>query len=650
MAQKDPSDASNHFRTASSADWEKARREDTLVGTSFGNYQILRKLGEGGMGKVYAAEHPLHGQVAVKVLLESLSSDEEFRQRFVREMKVMQKVSHPNIAKYIGADIDNATGRIYLVTEYLDGEGLDTVLQKHQAEGRSLPLSRALSISSQICSALSSVHRRGIVHRDLKPGNIMLLRRVKDRTLEEYFDRFDDFKNFSTVYADGKEARVKFEEYDDLVKLLDFGISRFSEDATKRANMELTRVGLVMGTPEYMSPEQVKREKIDRRSDIYSLGIIMYEMVTGRLPFEADTPEKVCIMQATKPPRRISEKYPHLSVPKGIEEIVMHSLEKDPKRRFQSVGEMGHVLAFYLAQERRKKEETPTAKLNAAAPAAKSVIVHHSAYVKEPKVAAAGYAKETPAAKPADGKSIVVRAYELGLRYGKKGKARDVAEPFTTGMNIVEIPFFKQWKGKAVAALFSAGTALGLGSLAGYYFKGDAAKAPVPAEEVSSVEKKKAEENIARFPPLSEPAGATIKNEGDMPETTPLTEKVRDSPVISKKKKFSRHPKPAGAVIKNEGNVPETTPLTVEKLIREGRFLGELIECHLTTEPPGANIYRVDAGGNYEPIGRSPVQVQVPRNEVIKFVATSIGYLEYLREIKVMGEPCEVHFTMDLRW
>ncbi len=274
-------------------------------GTSLGSYQILKKLGEGGMGVVYAAEHPIHGRVAVKLLSERLAGNEEFKKRFIREIKLMQKINHPNIVGYIGADVDQASGKMFLVTEYVSGSGLDNVIR----DAGSIPYKYAVSISSQICDALSVIHEAGIVHRDLKPGNIMLL---DDETAEDSY----------------------------LAKVLDFGIARFSKDVQQKQSMSFTRLGGVIGTPEYLSPEQAKGEKLDHRSDIYSLGIIMYEMLTGKVPFEADTPEKVAIMHAMEEPPRIHERCPDLSIPKGLESVIMASLEKDPHKRFQSAQEM----------------------------------------------------------------------------------------------------------------------------------------------------------------------------------------------------------------------------------------------------------------------------------------------------------------------
>lgn len=488
MAERDPPGNVIYHETAPIREWKEREEQDPLVGASFGNYLILKKLGEGGMGKVYAAEHPLHGKVAVKVLSENLTNNPDFRKRFFREVISLQKVSHPNIIRYVGADLDNATKNIYLVTEFAEGKGLDDIINGYHTAGKTMPWERAQPISSQICDALAVVHEMKLIHRDLKPGNIML---------------------------------VNKREQNDLVKLIDFGIARLSENAASKSTMYLTRGRLIMGTPEYMSPEQAQGEKLDHRSDIYSLGIIIYEMVTGSVPFEADTPEKVCIMQATKPPERISKKYPHISLPQGIEEIIMRSLEKEPAKRFQSVREM--KIAFSPALERRR--DRPAVKQGKMPP----LLPVDADKTAKPKGIPPSppdiYDAAVQSARPSG--DIPLQPHQYSVNHGKRAKARDVVELFTREMDKVRTLTLKRWGSKAAIAL-SACAVLGLGIWSWYSLKGNYSGVPAPTEEVSSKTEEIGPKTEQLIPCLftSGPIGAHIEYEGNLWGITPLTRSV----------------------------------------------------------------------------------------------------------------------------
>ena len=208
-----------------------------------GRYRIIELIGEGGMGKVYLAEHVEIGKrVALKVLHPSYSRMPDLVERFRREARAASKIGHPNIVDVtdFGATAD---GSVYFVMEYLEGVELGSVIEREGA----LDVARALRITGQICRALSAAHREGIIHRDLKPENIFLITR------------------------DGEA---------DVVKVLDFGIAKTTEAEAARER-RLTSPGMAMGTPEYMAPEQAAGRPADARTDIYSLGAIMYEMVTG---------------------------------------------------------------------------------------------------------------------------------------------------------------------------------------------------------------------------------------------------------------------------------------------------------------------------------------------------------------------------------
>jgi serine/threonine-protein kinase len=276
----------------------------SLIGKNVGNYQIKAKLGEGGMGAVYLGEHPLIGKrVAVKVLLEELSSKEDIVQRFFNEAKAVNDIGHQNIVDIVdfgkmkstdaaGADI------VYFIMEFLDGESLAARLRR-----TGLSFKETIHVMQQCCSALAASHAKGIVHRDLKPENLYLCPRGND-------------KNF--------------------VKILDFGIAKLTGDTPGQSHK--TRTGLVIGTPTYMSPEQCEgKGHIDHRSDVYSLGVVMYELLTGRVPFPGDGFGEILVAHLTRnpdPPRSLN---PDISP--ELEALVLHAIEKDKNRRFQSMAE-----------------------------------------------------------------------------------------------------------------------------------------------------------------------------------------------------------------------------------------------------------------------------------------------------------------------
>ena len=280
----------------------------SLIGKQIGNYLIKAKLGEGGMGAVYLGEHPLIGKrVAVKVLLEELAAKEDIVTRFFNEAKAVNDIGHQNIVDIVdfgkvksdaGADV------VYFIMEYLDGESLAARL------GRTgLAFNETMHVMTQCCSALAASHVKGIVHRDLKPENIYLCTRGAD-------------KNFT--------------------KILDFGIAKLTGDGGTSSSK--TRTGLVIGTPTYMSPEQCEgKGLIDARSDIYSLGVVMYELLTGRVPFPGDGFGEILVAHLTKEPEPPSQLNPETTP--ELEAIVMHAIEKDKNRRFQTMDEFGAAVA-----------------------------------------------------------------------------------------------------------------------------------------------------------------------------------------------------------------------------------------------------------------------------------------------------------------
>ncbi|HVZ72318.1 MAG TPA: serine/threonine-protein kinase [Polyangia bacterium] len=277
---------------------------DPLIGTKVGNYKLVRQLGAGGMGVVYAAEHELMGKkAAVKLLLPELSANQEIVGRFFNEAKAATRIQHPGIVDVYDFGY-HASGHAYIVMEFLQGEALTSLLKK------GLPFARVIDIGWQLSSALGAAHKRGIVHRDVKPDNIFVVPDPATPT-------------------------------GDRVKVLDFGIAKLSSD--DNTSMK-TRTGTVMGTPVYMSPEQCRGSgEIDHRSDIYAMGCIMYEMACGQPPFVRNGFGELITAHIIEEPDALSTKNP--SVPPAYEAIVMKCLEKDPAARFQHTSEIEAALS-----------------------------------------------------------------------------------------------------------------------------------------------------------------------------------------------------------------------------------------------------------------------------------------------------------------
>jgi beta-lactam-binding protein with PASTA domain len=275
---------------------------DTLINTLFdGRYRILRRLGSGGMANVYLAEdEELGRQVAIKILNDRHASDESFVERFRREAKNAAGLSHPNIVSIY--DRGEAEGTYYIAMEYLEGRSLkDRIV----AEGP-LPIAAAIEAARQILRAIGFAHRSGIVHRDIKPHNVLRA-------------------------ENGAEPRYK---------VTDFGISRTSAS-------QMTEAGSIVGTAQYLSPEQARGARVDQRSDIYSVGIVLYELLTGKLPFNGETPLEIAMKHLSEVPRPPSALRPDISP--DLDMVVLRALAKDPAERFESAEEMDAELARVAA-------------------------------------------------------------------------------------------------------------------------------------------------------------------------------------------------------------------------------------------------------------------------------------------------------------
>jgi serine/threonine-protein kinase len=268
-----------------------AATEDPLIGTYVGEFRVERKLADGGMSTVYAAIHPLIGKrAAIKVMSQSLSVDASAVLRFVQEARAVNQIGHPNIVDVFSFG-RLPDGRNYFVMEWLQGESL-----YERMYTRRLSVDECLEILDQVCDALQAAHDKGIIHRDIKPANIFV-GPVRGRP--------------------------------DRVRLLDFGVAKLQ--AADQRSSSHTRTGFVVGTPDYLSPEQARSKAVDHRTDIYALGAVLFEMIVGRLPFLADNAMDIVRQHMTDAPPRPSSLWP--PTPPRVEALILRMLEKDPANR-----------------------------------------------------------------------------------------------------------------------------------------------------------------------------------------------------------------------------------------------------------------------------------------------------------------------------
>ncbi len=266
-----------------------------VEGQPIGNYRILSRIGSGGMGAVYLAEHAAIGKkVAIKVIHRDLATSREVIGRFYQEARAVTTIGNEHIVEV--HDYGQSTeGDHFFVMELIDGQTLAQVMERE----RVLDLGRAMHIAAQIADGLGAAHAVGIIHRDLKPDNVMLCKKAGDP---------------------------------DFVKLLDFGLAKVLAEGGVR---NLTQAGVILGTPQYMSPEACESKKVDHRTDIYALGVLLFQMVTGQCPFDGDSMGAVLIKQVTQAPpapRALAS-----SIPPALEQVILRCLAKSPAARFQTM-------------------------------------------------------------------------------------------------------------------------------------------------------------------------------------------------------------------------------------------------------------------------------------------------------------------------
>ncbi len=280
-----------------------------------GKYELISRLGRGGMGEVYKAFHPqLQRYVAIKVLLTNSETDPEFIARFQNEAMAVARLRHPHIVQVFDFDIEG--DKPYMVMEFVEGETLAQRMTRYHRSGHIVPTDEVVRLFQQLCAAVDYAHKQGMLHRDIKPANVIINRQG------------------------------------DAV-LTDFGLAKISGVSG------LTASGLVIGTPHYMSPEQGQGQAMDARSDVYSLSVMLYEMLAGKLPFDADTPVGIIMQHIMTPPPPIEEANPAVS--NALAQVALVGMAKKPDERFRSAGAMGAAIASAVNQ--------PPMRINAAAAA-----------------------------------------------------------------------------------------------------------------------------------------------------------------------------------------------------------------------------------------------------------------------------------------
>lgn len=395
--------------------------DDELIGQVVASrYRVIEKLGEGGMGTVYRAEHVAIGkQLALKVLLPEYARKADLKERFLREARAAAAIGHENIVDITDFG-ETPSGSVFFAMEFLDGQDL----AHHVKRGGALGWVRAKPILLQICRALGAAHAKSIIHRDMKPENVILIER---------------------------EGRPDF------VKVLDFGIAKVS--GATDGEQRLTRTGMIFGTPEYMSPEQAQGHHPDHRVDIYAVGVIMYELLSGQVPFKADTFMGILTKHIFEEPVPPSQLNPEAHIAPEVEAIALKAMVKDRNHRYQSMAEMAAAIAHAPTRLLRPSGEVQPAGAALVLPAT-------------PRPASIG----PPAAQPAP--AVATAQTQLGRQGGDEGAGDALA---------LELSRRARWPiylGAAVLAIGLAGLAIGWLSRASSPRAPATVSAPTPAPSV----------------------------------------------------------------------------------------------------------------------------------------------------------------------
>jgi serine/threonine-protein kinase len=329
------------------------RPQDPFIGREIlnGSFHVLQKIGSGGMGAVYKASQPeMNRMVAVKILHPKLNVRKDLVSRFRREARAMSQLTHPNTVKvFMFGELED--GALYIIMEFLEGKNLN---QTVRSEGP-FPMERALPILIAVCGALDEAHKAGIIHRDLKPENIFL---VQSNALHDY------------------------------PKVLDFGLAKVGERQLRPGSVMLTQEGMVFGTPEFMSPEQAQGKVLTPAGDVYSLAVILYEVLTGKLPFDAKSAMDFIQLHVTGKPIPLNSRVPGKTFPPLLEQVIDRALAKKPEDRFTSAADFATALDCVLRGATQLPKHLMRVPSAAPAPAA-------------PAPGAAAAPRNAPAASPA---------------------------------------------------------------------------------------------------------------------------------------------------------------------------------------------------------------------------------------------------------
>ena len=372
-----------------------------------GQFLIEQKIGSGGMGAVYRASQPaMNRLVGVKILHPKLTNRKDLASRFRREARAMSHLQHPNTVRvYLYGELED--GSLYIVMEYLEGRNLNQSVRK---EGP-FSVERAIPVLIQVCGALQEAHSQGIIHRDLKPENIFL---STNGGLKDY------------------------------PKVLDFGLAKVTERELRPGSVMLTQEGMVFGTPEFMSPEQAQGKVLDARSDIYSLATILYEVLTGKLPYDAKTPMEYIQLHVTKPPMSLDDRIPGKKFPAGLAEVVAKALQKKPEDRYSSASEFADALKPFAMGR------TFSAIMPGSSPASRPL----EATQTDPRVPApAPSAGHRPDGAPEVAKTIRMQAHPAALNPGAHGQPGSVRQPPSSGQAPMSGPASSDPRGPAPIAI-----------------------------------------------------------------------------------------------------------------------------------------------------------------------------------------------------
>jgi serine/threonine-protein kinase len=343
--------------------------EDFIGKELLGQFKVIERIGRGGMGEVYKAEQPaMDRMVAIKILHAKLAHRPDLVSRFRREARAMSRLSHPNSVRVFLYGHFEDTDQLYIVMEYLAGIDLARLVRRDGP----VEITRAIRIMIQVLGALEEAHSVGVIHRDLKPENILLTEQGGMR---------------------------------DFPKVLDFGLAKIRETKPRPGSLVLTREGMVFGTPEFMSPEQARGETLDARSDIYSVSLIFYELVTGQLPFPKSKPMEYISHHINTQPTPISAKDPSLELPKALDPIIARALEKDRNKRYSSAKEFAEALRSLLP----RSEQTAMNRALPQPPEQNAASAETQPLPKQGRLSKSPVKSDSPPPKPANvGKGLLI--------------------------------------------------------------------------------------------------------------------------------------------------------------------------------------------------------------------------------------------------